>query len=358
MGSTPTLFRQFSSEEVYGRPFRPKITQLYSCGVSRDVSGRPLEVTPPSGVTIGVNERIKRRYFAYLKEAKRRGEESVDAVAKALNRFELDTRFRSFKSFRPEQAVAFKRHLVEQTNARTERPLAKATIHSTLAALKAFFIWLAGQPGYRSRLSYSDADYFNLSDRDARIAQTRLDKPAPRLEDVRRVILSMPAETAVECRDRALIAFILLTGARDGAVASLKIKHLDLATGRLVQDAREIRTKFGKTITTIFFPVGDDIRKIVEDWVQYLERKLFWGPEDPLFPATLVETGIDHTFQAAGVARRHWSSAEPIRAIFRRAFSAVGLPSAPSSAPHARPARGGTLSESRSIQSLEPESWA
>ena len=32
------------------------------------------------------NERIKRRYFAYLKEAKRHSEPTVDAVAKALVR--------------------------------------------------------------------------------------------------------------------------------------------------------------------------------------------------------------------------------------------------------------------------------
>src|ERR1700730_13161711 len=96
------------------------------------------------------NERIKRRYFAYLKEAKRRGEPSVDAAAKALNRFEVHTRFRDFKAFHYEQAVAFKRHLAEQSNMRTGARLSKATLHSTLAALKAFFLWLAGQPGYRS----------------------------------------------------------------------------------------------------------------------------------------------------------------------------------------------------------------
>ena len=38
------------------------------------------------------NERIKRRYFTYLKEAKRHSEPTVDAVAKALARFESDTR--------------------------------------------------------------------------------------------------------------------------------------------------------------------------------------------------------------------------------------------------------------------------
>ena len=121
----------------------------------------------------------------------------MDAAAKALNRFELHTRFRSFKAFHPEQAVAFKRHLALQTNARTGKLLAKATIHSTLAALKAFFVWLAGQPGYRSRLSYSDADYFNLSDRDSRIARTRLHKPAPSIEQVRHVIETLPANHVV-----------------------------------------------------------------------------------------------------------------------------------------------------------------
>ena len=60
------------------------------------------------------NERVKRRYFVFLKEAKRQSEDSVDAVAKALARFEVDTRYRDFKTFRVEQAVAFKKRLAEQ----------------------------------------------------------------------------------------------------------------------------------------------------------------------------------------------------------------------------------------------------
>jgi integrase/recombinase XerD len=198
--------------------------------------------------------------------------------------------------------------------------------HSTLAALKAFFVWLAGQPGYRSRLSYSDADYFNLSERDARIARTRLEKPAPSLEQVCHVIESMPANDMIQLPDRALVAFILLTGARDGAVASLKLKHLDLVEGRVIQDAREVATKFGKTFMTSFLPVGDDVRRIVEEWVEYLKIDLHWGPDDPLFPATRVEGGIDRAFRPVGLERRHWTSADPIRQVFRRAFAAASLP--------------------------------
>src|SRR5208283_1486690 len=105
------------------------------------------------------NERVKRAYFIYLKEARRRCEASIDAVAKALNRFEVYTRFKSFKAFRTEQAVAFKNHLVGQISTRTLEPLSKATAYATLAALKAFFQWLAGQPGFKSRLSSSHEDY-------------------------------------------------------------------------------------------------------------------------------------------------------------------------------------------------------
>ena len=60
------------------------------------------------------NERIKRKYFAFLKEAKRHSEPTVDAAAKALSRFEVYTRYRDFKAFHFEQAIAFKKHLAEQ----------------------------------------------------------------------------------------------------------------------------------------------------------------------------------------------------------------------------------------------------
>jgi hypothetical protein len=60
------------------------------------------------------NERIKRKYLAFLKQAKGQSEDSVDAVAKALARFEAATRYRDFKAFHFEQAVAFKKHLADQ----------------------------------------------------------------------------------------------------------------------------------------------------------------------------------------------------------------------------------------------------
>ena len=94
------------------------------------------------------------------------------------------------------------------------------------------------------------------------------EQPIATVDQVRHVISSMPTGSDVERRDRALVAFFLLTGARDGAVISLKLKHVDLVEGRLIQDAREVRTKFSKTFVTYFFPVGEEVRAIVTSWIE------------------------------------------------------------------------------------------
>jgi integrase/recombinase XerD len=272
------------------------------------------------------NERIKRQYLAYLKEAKRHSEATVDAVAKALSRFEEDTKFRDFKTFHFEQAVAFKKRLAEQQSQTTGGTLSKATLHSTLASLRRFFLWLAGQPGYKSRLRYSDADYFNLSDKDTRVATAQREKSFPTIEQVRHVLARMPSGSDIERRNRALLAFTLLTGARDSAIASMKLKHVDLVAGSVFQDAREVKTKFSKSFMTFFLPVGAEVRQIVADWVTYLREVQLWGNDDPLFPATETVVGENQHFEAAGLKRQHWSSAAPIRTIFREAFQAAGLP--------------------------------
>ena len=272
------------------------------------------------------NERVKREYLTFLKEAKRLHEASLDGVAAALHRFEVYTSFRDFRQFHIQQAIGFKRHLAKEKNGRTGKPLSKSTMHALLSALKAFFQWLAGRPGYKSRLTYSDAEYFNLTEKETRQAKSHTERPVPTVEQILHVLRTMPAETDIELRDRAVIAATLLTGARDGAIASLKLKHIDLIEGRVIQDAREVQTKFSKTFSTYFFPVGDEVRRIVEEWVNCLRTEKLWGNDDPLFPATEVSQDNNHQFRASGLARSHWSTASPIREIFRKTFEQAGLP--------------------------------
>jgi site-specific recombinase XerC len=217
------------------------------------------------------NERIKHRYLAFLGEAKRFSSSSVDQVAAAVADFEASTGFKDFKQFRIEHAQSYKRKLGGAVGSGSGRALAKATISSRLAALKAFFQWLAQQPGFRSRFSYSDAEYFNASANDERIAKAVRQRPVPSVEQIQHVLNSMPSQSDIERRNQALIAFALLSGARDNAMASMSLKHIDLPNRRVYQDAREVRTKNAKTITSTFFPVGADIEVIVENWVRLLK---------------------------------------------------------------------------------------
>ena len=131
------------------------------------------------------NERIKRKYFAFLKEAKRHSEPTVDATAKALNRFEVYTRYKDFKKFHFEQAITFKKNLAEQKGKQSGKQLSKATLNATLTQLKRFFQWLAREPGYKSRIQYHDAEYFNLSDKDTRIATAKRQQKVPTIKQLK-----------------------------------------------------------------------------------------------------------------------------------------------------------------------------
>jgi hypothetical protein len=41
-------------------------------------------------------------------------------------------------------------------------------------------------------LSYSDASYFSISEKDARVAKTRRERPVPTIEQIQHVITTMP----------------------------------------------------------------------------------------------------------------------------------------------------------------------
>lgn len=272
------------------------------------------------------NERIKRDYFRYLVEAKGRDEATIDGVAKALARFEESTKAKDFKKFHREQAVAFKARLATATNARSGERLSKATVLSTMRELRAFFFWLAHLPGFKSHIAYADADYFNLSDKDVAVARARREKRVPTLEQVHRVLRIMPAKTALERRDRALIAFAAITAARVGALASFRLRHVDITGGFVDHDARAVQTKAGKSFRTFFMPIGGEALAIVKGWIDELTHLHLWGRDDPLFPSTAMGLDTNGGFVATGLSRTGWTTTSPVRTTFARGFSAAGLP--------------------------------
>lgn len=271
------------------------------------------------------NERIKRRYLQYLKVAKRKDASTVLKAAEGILRFEASTGYTSFKRFRIEQAIKFQDRLNNEVSKATGKPLSKSTIRSILSANKGLFFWLAGESGYKSRIRHSDADYFNMDAKGARVASAVRETPYPSMEMARHAFSYMPEATEIDRRNKAIFAFLMLTGARDGAVASLRLKHINMFDGCVYQDAREVRTKNSKTITTYFLPVDPDYLTSFSAWLEHLREVALFGPDDPLFPPPKIKP-IEGVFQVVGFERNIYKNANAIRQVIKEAFIRADLP--------------------------------
>lgn len=273
------------------------------------------------------NERLKRQYFDFIKDAHRKQDSTINNIRKAIARYEEFTGYKDFGTFNKKTALAFKKHLTNTNALKSGKPLSLPTLNSTLNCLKAFLQWLSCQNGYKARINRLEIDYLNLSENEVRSAKSSGFSPYPSFEQIRKVLEVMPNNTEIEKRDRAVIAFLALTAARDGAICSARLKHMDLEHELFKQDPRTgVKSKTGKRIDTFFFPVGDDIKAIVVEWVKYLREVKLWDAEAPLFPRTQLAQDEHYSFKAGGLEPINWASATQLRQIVRQAFEAAGLP--------------------------------
>lgn len=271
------------------------------------------------------NDRAKRDYLVWLKEAKQRSPATVEQVRHAIDRLEVYTGYKDFSTFNKEQAISFKAALLASKDARTGKVISLATVHHVLQAVKDFLAWLHGQKHFQRRIRPADIAYLNLTAGEERQAHTTAPRRYASLEQYRTVLSAMPAGNEPEMRDRALMAFLLLTCMRDAAIVGLKLRHVSIDRNRVFQDPRDLKTKFRKATVTIFYPVGDDVLRIAQDWVAYLTNEKQFGPDDPLFPKTVVAQDAQGNFAPVGLSREHWANAAPVRQMFKTAFERVGL---------------------------------
>jgi integrase len=271
------------------------------------------------------NEKMKHKYFVYLKEAKQLSKSTVSSVSKAIIRYEEFTKFEDLGKFNKQKAVTFKSKLAGTKNKAKGEPLSKSTLLHTLNPLKEFFKWLGYQEGYKSKINLHDIDYLNLSEKDTREAKSSGQADCAEVDEIKKAIFAINPSDDIARRNQALIAFTLLTGIRDGAIITLKLKHIDVHKKLVMQDPKEVKTKFSKRIDTYFFPVGDDVEQVVLDWIAYLKTEKQFDGKCPLFPKTLLAHDADDSFICGGLSREHWQSITPLRDIFKHAFTAAGL---------------------------------
>ncbi|QFT74519.1 site-specific integrase [Ruegeria sp. THAF33] len=272
------------------------------------------------------NLRIKRKHLVWLKDAKGLSQSSIDKAAASIAIYDRWLKGKDYRAFHSERARAFKRHLQGLRNDRTGASLSPATINGVLRDVMKFFDWMADQPGYKSRISRADIAYLTPDRKSEQARRGTLWKPHPSPEQVERLLSEMPIETVIQRRDRALIAFLFLTGSREGAAITVRLRHVDLANKCVQFDGRSVDTKFGKSFTTSFFPFGDDVERILRDWITELRQDHLFSDTDPLFPKTRVAVGPSRRFEAVGIAREPWAGPSSAARIFKQSFVNAGLP--------------------------------
>ncbi len=272
------------------------------------------------------NEKVKRRYFSWLKGAKGYSEQTIVAIERALHQFELFTDYKDFKTFCERQATGFKAWLDSRVT--RGQSLSSTTKYHTLRHLSTFFTWLATQSGYRSRISLDAVSYLSLDRRTVREVLSPRPRRFPSLEQVLRLVDSIKARSEIDRRDRALISFLLITGIRYQAVCSLRLGCFDTEKLVVYQDPKMgVRTKGGKHITTWLLKLDAALVDAVVDWAAYLIQERRFGPTDPLFPRTaVVQAAESLSFAASGVEPVFWSGGSSIREILKTRADQAGLP--------------------------------
>ena len=208
--------------------------------------------------------------------------------------------------FRIEQAQVQK----SSTRGPIQKPVGdspRRRVSSRLMAVKTFFEWLAGQSGFRRGLPIRRQYFRPVGQRRAyREGETR--EPVATIEQIRRKITSDASQHAkLDQRDRALIAFTLLSGARTTQSPPCPEPRRSRKAQR-VPGRADVRTKNRKTFTSWFFWLGTTSKRSWSDWINAdTNGRVDVGQDDPLFPASKVMLGAErHLRESAGLGRKHW----------------------------------------------------
>ena len=112
------------------------------------------------------NEKVKRRFFEWLKESEGLAETTIDKFERGINLWQDCFGREDFKHFNEDKAIYFKKWLAHRKSNRTREVIGIKSRYQYLERLNDFFRWLAAQPGYKSHILLTDINYLQLDRED------------------------------------------------------------------------------------------------------------------------------------------------------------------------------------------------
>src|SRR5262245_59398377 len=213
------------------------------------------------------NERAKRSFFRYLKNADGCCDSTVNNIENGILLWQEFSKNEDFAHYNADKAIDFKKWLAKREI--RGKSISPVTYHAYLRYLRKFFGWLVRETGYKSRIKPNAVDYLKITEKDERIATQSAPRSYPPLEYVRRLVDSITIRTEIDLRDRALVSFTLLSGMRDKAIATLPLGCFDEEKLAIIQNPRKgVETKFAKLIPAKLIPFDEKMLAWVIQWAK------------------------------------------------------------------------------------------
>lgn len=234
------------------------------------------------------NESLKMSFADYLRGLDGFSEKSIESYMRAIKQWQIFSGDKDFYLFDKKIALDFREWLRTRPSGGSGKTLAIRTQDNYLRRVKKFFEWLDGEPS-KKPFKKNDLGYLRLSNADQKTARNQ-PKKIPCVEEAKKLFHGIDDSTPIGRRDKAFISIMITTGARVGALTTLRLKNFNSDQLCIYQYPSEgVKTKNRKYIETTFIPMEwTEPQEYFLRWHSYLLRAGF-DENDPLFPANMRE---------------------------------------------------------------------
>ena len=158
------------------------------------------------------NQRFKLAWMEDLQIGK--APSTIDQKLAALAQYETATRWADFDSL-------CRDHVLEYLEFIRSAKTSSKTKAAKVRHVREFFKWMIMDERIKPKQARKPILMMRLTDKEQRAGRSKKMVKFANIEQITDTIASMPKTNAIERRNRALLAFTLLSGARDGAIISM-----------------------------------------------------------------------------------------------------------------------------------------
>lgn len=313
----------------------------------------------PSGIWIndgstieGLHTQNDRIIHAWLTYAGRYDVKTIDRHLSAIRYCESILAGKPFSKLTRDDVAKVRDDLKRRANVSASDSLSASSIKHTVSHLSAFLDWLIKQDGFKS-LPSDLQGYLKLPKAVLAAAASVKQKDYPTLAEAELLLSNMPSHSLVDQRARAIFALSFLGALRADTLISLRIKHVDISRRLILQDAGPVRTKAGKSIDILWFPIPKRFERAVTEWVQAL-KGLGFTAEDALFPDNIW---LKHRPKVSSLNRKPVPVMSTKHAV-TEAFSIACRESDIKYTPHSAKHCIGAERDERPLTQLERKAWS